>query len=315
MGHLRVGAVAPPDSQIYIGERRTTSPQEVMTMLRGKKPEERNPRLKALLFGEAGVGKTTAAIQMPRPYIIDCEDGTAHYGKIIEDKGGAVFTTNSIEEVITEVRSLMSEPHNYLTLVIDPFTALYDTELEEGERKVGAEFGRHYGHANKASKRLYNLLTALDMNVVITAHSKNQYGDSMKVTGTTFDGWKRLDYLFDLVFCLERSKDGRRVATVRKTRIENFVDQSKFEWSYDSLAERYGRQRLERAVESVELSGDALMAEFSAAYGQLTEPEIKRLKIDKVINSLDDLADLPRSRVERGLASIRAYLKSGSAAA
>jgi hypothetical protein len=285
-----------------------------MAALRGKKPEERNPRLKALLFGSAGVGKTTAAIQMPRPYIIDCEDGTAHYSKIIEDKGGLVFATNSIEEVISEVRTLMSVKHDYLTLIIDPFTALYDTELEEGEKKVGSEFGRHYGYANKASKRLYHLLAEIDMNVVVTTHAKNEYGDSMKVLGQTFDGWKRLDYLFDLVFCLEREKTGKRIATVRKTRIEAFPDQSRFEWSYDALAERYGRAKLERRVESVALPDDKLIDEFAAAYGKLTEQEIKRLRIDKVVSSAGDIADLPRARVEKGLEVIRNYLKQGDAA-
>lgn len=283
-----------------------------MATLRGKKPEERNPRLKALLFGSAGVGKTTAAIQMPKPYVIDCEDGTAHYGRIIEERGGLVFATNSIEEVITEVRTLMSTEHDFLTLVIDPFTALYDTELERGEKEVGSDFGRHYGFANKASKRLYHLLAELDMNVIVTTHSKNEYGDNMKVLGQTFDGWKRLDYLFDLVFCLDRDKAGKRFATVRKTRVEAFQDQSRFEWSYDALAERYGRDKLERKVAAIELPDEQLVASFTAAYGQLNENEIKRLKIDKVVTSAADIADLPRARVEKGLEVIRNYLKSAA---
>lgn len=285
-----------------------------MAALRGKKPEVRIPRLKALLAGEAGSGKTTAAIQMPRPYIIDCEDGTAHYGKIIEERGGLVFRTNSFEEVISEVRTLMSTKHPYLTLVIDPFTALWDTELEVGEKAVGADFGRHYGYANKSSKRLYHLLTELDMNVIITAHAKNEYGDNMKVIGKTFEGWKKLDYLFDLFFFLERDKaSGKRIATVRKTRVEAFEDQSRFEWSYNALAERYGRDKLERQVASVELPDEALIADFAAAYGRLSDAEIKRLKIDKVVSSLDDVADLPRARVQKGLDVITNYLKQGDA--
>ncbi len=281
-------------------------------VLRGKKPEERNPRLKALLFGPAGIGKTTAAIQMPRPYIIDCEAGTTHYGKIIEDKGGAVFATNSIDETIEEVRQLLSTKHNYLTLVIDPFTALYDTELDAAEEEVGNEFGKHYGVANKASKRLYNLLTMLDMNVVVTCHEKNEYGDKMKIIGKKFDGWKRLDYLMDLVFNLER-EGGRRIATVCKSRLAEFPDQTRFEWSYDALAERYGRAKLERSSEAVDLPDEKLVGEFLAAYGQLTEQEIKRLRIDKVVTSAGSVADLPRARVEKGLEVIRNYLKQGDA--
>jgi hypothetical protein len=278
--------------------------------LRGKKPEERNPRLKLLLAGEAGVGKTVAAIQMPRPYIIDCEDGTPHYTKQIEASGGLVFQTNSVDEVIEEVRTLMSTEHPYLTLVIDPFTAIYDTELDRAEKEVGNEFGRHYGVANKSMKRLYNLLTELDMNVIVTAHAKNEYGEAMKVVGKTFEGWKKLDYLFDLFLFLERDKAGARFATVKKTRIEGFEDQSKFGWSYDALAERYGRDKIERKPVAVELPDPSLIADFKAAYAQLNEAEIKRLKIDKVVTSLDDVADLPKSRLEKGLEVLRNYLNS-----
>ena len=55
--------------------------------------------------------------------------------------------------------------------------------------KLGSagDFGRHYGEANKIMKRLANLIMALDMNVVVTAHSKKEYGDNLKVLGHTFD--------------------------------------------------------------------------------------------------------------------------------
>ncbi len=48
---------------------------------------------------------------------------------------------------------------------------------------------------------------------------------------------------------------------------------------------------------------------FEALYGKLTEQEIKRLKIDKVISSLDDLQDLPAARVAAGIALMQTHLK------
>ncbi len=39
--------------------------------LKGKKPHEIEKRLKLLLYGRAGVGKTMTAIQFPQPYVID----------------------------------------------------------------------------------------------------------------------------------------------------------------------------------------------------------------------------------------------------
>ena len=43
--------------------------------LRGVKPEKIQKRLKALFYGNSGVGKTTASINFPKPYLIDTEKG------------------------------------------------------------------------------------------------------------------------------------------------------------------------------------------------------------------------------------------------
>src|SRR3954454_11694535 len=144
-------------------------------MLRAKKPEAVTKRLKLFMFGPAGVGKTTSAIQFPNSYIIDCEKGAENYDRLITASNSVIFQTTDIHEVIAEVKSLLTERHDYRTLVIDPITTVYNDLLEKCELQVGSEFGRHYGAANKEMKRLANLIMALDMNVVITAHSKKEY--------------------------------------------------------------------------------------------------------------------------------------------
>lgn len=55
-------------------------------------------------------------------------------------------------------------------------------------------------------KHLLDLLIRLDMNVIITAHAKNEYGDGMKVIGETYDCYKKLDYLFDLVIQIQKEE-------------------------------------------------------------------------------------------------------------
>ena len=203
-------------------------------MLRARKPEAVNKRLKLFMYGPAGVGKTTAAIQFPNSYIIDCERGAENYARLITQSGSAVFQSNDIIEVIAEVKSLLTVKHDYRTLVIDPITTVYNDLLEKSELKVGSDFGRHYGAANKEMKRLANLILALDMNVVVTAHAKKEYGDNLKVLGHTFDGWRQLDYWFDLV--IELGKRGKkRMAKVVKTRVDSFPDEEQFEWSYEAI--------------------------------------------------------------------------------
>ena len=124
--------------------------------LRAKKPTAVQKRLKLFMFSPAGVGKTTASIQFPQAYIIDAEKGTENYDKIITASGGVVFQTNDMNEVLAEVKALLTDHHEYRTLVIDPITTLYNDLLDKCEQQVGADFGRNYGAANKVMKRLAN---------------------------------------------------------------------------------------------------------------------------------------------------------------
>lgn len=215
--------------------------------LRGKQPKAVETRLKALFYGTAGAGKTTAAIQFPAPYLIDTEKGAVHaqYLEQLEKSGGAVFQTSDFDELITEIKSLLSEKHQYKTLVIDPLTILYNDLLDKAAIKVGTEFGRHYSEANKKIKHLLSLLLRLDMNVIITAHSKNEYGDGMVVLGQTFDCYKKLDYLFDLVFEIQK-RGKERVGIIKKSRIKAFPDGETFPFNYQEIAKRYGAEVLEK---------------------------------------------------------------------
>lgn len=233
--------------------------------LRATKPTVSEKRLKALFFGEPGAGKTTAAIQFPRPYLIDTEKGAINeqYVKLLNSRGGVVFQTNVFAEIVAEVTSLLSVKHEYRTLILDPITTVYDDLIQAAERKVGQEFGRHYAEAKKEWKRLGNLLMRLDMNVIVTSHQKKLYGDGMAVMGNTFDGPKGLDYMFDLVFeVTKRGKD--RVGVVRKTRCEGFPEGDVFPFSYDEVAKRYGRDILEREAVAVLLCGPGQATELRA---------------------------------------------------
>src|ERR1700749_274250 len=101
--------------------------------LRGIKPEKIEKRLKALFYGAAGAGKTTAAISFPKPYLIDTEKGAENdqYVKALKKSGGVIFQTSAFEELITEVTALLTEKHEYKTLIIDPLTILYNDLLDK----------------------------------------------------------------------------------------------------------------------------------------------------------------------------------------
>lgn len=231
--------------------------------LRAVKPKAIQKRLKAFFYGAAKVGKTTAAIQFPRPYLIDTERGAENdkYTKLLEQSGGVIFQTNDFDEVMKEVKALLTEKHEYKTLIIDPLTTIYNDLVEKAGLKMGTDFGRHYNEANKRIKSLYNLLMRLDMNVIITSHAKNEYGANMAVIGQTFDCYKKMDYMFDLI--LEIQKRGKeRVAMVKGTRIEGFKEDEVFPFNYDEVCQRYGKELLEKDCVAATLASDEQIKEI-----------------------------------------------------
>tara|TARA_R100000655_G_scaffold71369_3_gene109762 strand:+ start:732 stop:1574 length:843 start_codon:yes stop_codon:yes gene_type:complete len=260
--------------------------------LRAKQPSDSERRLKLFMYGDAGVGKTTASCQMPAPYIIDSEKGTDNYSELIKQSGGAVFQTTDVEEVIQEVRSLTIEKHDYKTLVIDPISPLYFDLIERMEEKVGNEWGKHYSEANKHMKRLVNLIMRLDMNVIITAHAKPEYGDDMKKIGTTFDGWKRLPYIFDLVLQLDKPTPSKRFARVTKTRIKSFPDGETFEWNFDELSKRYSVKELERNAVALEVASEKQIVDINKFSSTIADGEeyVEKCLSKAGVDSIEDLS-------------------------
>jgi len=239
-------------------------------MLKAKKPELIEKRLKLFLFGDYGVGKTTAALSFPSSYIIDCEKGAENesYVELMKKNKSVILQTNDTDEIADQFRSLISEKHEYKTIVVDPITALETDLLDKAQKKyTGDNDMRVWRERDQVLRRLSNLLLKSDMNVIVTAHGKVEYGPQMAKVGTTYDGWKRWPYMFDLVIELKRIGD-KRVGFVRKTRVSKFADGETFDWSYAEFKKRYG-DVLIKPVETKELATKEQVSEIERLVGLL----------------------------------------------
>ncbi len=262
-----------------------------MSKLKAIKPTEIEKRLKLFLYGASGTGKTLASLQFPNAFIIDTEKGCENYSATINAQNSAVFQSNDHLEIKGQLIALLTEEHDYTTLIIDPMTiisqSIQDYWTRKFERKAIADgnttkaemqdFGiGFWGKVKSEYKAIQRLLMKLDMNVIITAHQKDVYGTGMTKLGVTFDSMKGDDYFFDNVFRLE-NQNGKRIAITEKQRtdIGKVKFPISFEWSYDNFLKYYGQEIIQKKAEVFEPASKEKVDKLSNM--------IESLNIDKTI--------------------------------
>lgn len=164
------------------------------------------PRLKVLVWGMPGVGKTHFGMTFPTPAVIDFENRARAFAGRFEFDHAAVGSLAELAEALKEVRTLPNE-----TIVIDSASAIYkaferahtgvpkrDGTVNEGETD--------YVTVNKRFAALISFAFASDKNVVFTAHTQEKMqreGRDFKKLGANFTGDQRLRYALDYIFRME----------------------------------------------------------------------------------------------------------------
>lgn len=219
-----------------------------------QKAEKKADRLKMYVYGKAGTGKTTTALHFPNPAVIDAEQGTIHYGDQFDFFR---LATNDPNEVHRAIDELLTDPGDFKTLVIDPFTVIYDQIIAQREEHMKMKTGNlhyeikplDYKSIKTELKLIMNKLLSLDMNIIVTARSKPLYakgGNFMEEVGQQPDGHRDLPYMFDVVLELYEDPEGKRMARVEKDRTNTLPHD--FEFTYEKFVEFVGMDVLERAA-------------------------------------------------------------------
>src|ERR1700760_1975396 len=188
-----------------------------MSKLKGKPPEEVKPgHLKAILFGESGIGKTWLSLMFPTPYYLDAEGGASlkHYQERLKKSGGAYVGpsdgASDPKTILEEIRSLSTERHDYKTLVIDSGSKIYNTLIGREAERLGDKdaFGASKKPAVAFIRSLINALDKLDMNVFIICHEKPKWANGEQA-GFEEDMWDKLRYELDLTLRIVRQGNSR----------------------------------------------------------------------------------------------------------
>lgn len=237
-------------------------------MTRFKKYTQGDPRrLKMLVFGDTGSGKTVTALQMPDPAVIDTERGCDWYKGTFQDAG--FVQTSDPREIRGAIKEIIDDPGDYKTLVIDSFTIFQEAIEERHLNKKRAEKQNpnyvftplDYKYIKNAVRSVIHDLLAVDLNVICTAKAKPIYDQSDasfmgKVIGYQPEVRKEVPYLFDVVIELRVDNDGVRQAVVHKDRT-NTLPRVVEGFTYSKLAELFGEEDLKREPIKLRAAVDA----------------------------------------------------------
>lgn len=254
--------------------------QKPRSKLKAVKPETAKPsHPKILVFGKPGVGKTWASLQWPLVYYVDTEGGAnlEHYTARLAEAGGVYFGPDQGARdpvtVLEQVQGLATERHPYKTLVIDSISQLWTTIIANEQAKLGSKDA--YGASKKPARAYFRQIVVwcekLDMNVILIAHERDVWGTDGK-TGVTYDGDEKLEYQLHLA--LNVFKQGpARLARVGKSRLLSFPEGHTFKWDFDTFADLYGRDVIEREAEPIVLASENQVQEIERLLSIVKIPE------------------------------------------
>lgn len=260
-------------------------------------------RLKMLVYGPSGTGKTTLGLSVPHPVVVDLEGGTDWYKERFDF---SVMHAESADEVMQAVDWLRVNTHPYRTLVIDPITVFWeslqkqwsDVFLKRAQNSAGyrheyfdlgpKEWGTIKGQLRQFNRHLFSL----DMNVLLTAREKPLYkeGAFMQAAGVTFDAERGLPYLVDVIVRMYRNSEGKFLAKAMKDRTGR-LPAGEFEMNFELLEQCFGADTFVREAVPVTLANDdqkARIRERIEAFGMTDEQVTRRLAVYGA-QTLDDL--------------------------
>lgn len=293
-----------------------------MSKLKAVKPKAAAPsKPKILLYGKPGVGKTWASLDFPSCYYIDTEGGAdlAHYTDKLEQSNGAYLGVDQgsvdMETILEQVKALATEEHPYKTLVIDSISKVFNNEIAKEAERLGDKnaFGADKKPAVNMLRSLVRWLQRLDMNVILIAHEKAEWGRDAKgdrvEIGATFDCWDKLEY--ELHLCLNISKVGsKRIARIRKSRLEQFADASHFDWSFDQFAKKYGVTIINQAAKQVALATDEQVKELKRLMDTVKLPDDWQAKCLKKAD-VDCFEDMDSDKMQALITFLKNKMKNG----
>ena len=260
-------------------------------------------RCKMFTYGPEGTLKTRVALRLGSGKdpalmaVVDTERGTDHY---VKEFNFSRISTSDPVEIFKEIKALVKEPGRVRTLCIDSISVYHEAMVSKFcdiylKRETTSKGNKRdyyklqpadYQPINREVGKLIRLLLESDLNIIVTAHAKDRWGDDMKVAGTTFDGWKKLAFYFDTVLEIQKAADGTMTLVCHKDRTNGLKEGARLPWKNDKDAYK----TLKKAFGG--------LADSEAATGWDDLPEEPVTGVDDTAAPHGLAKDLPAPKVE-----------------
>lgn len=165
-----------------------------------------------LLYGQAGIGKTTALASLPKPIILSAEAGLLP----LQGHDLSFAKIGSLDDVRKAFKWL-SDPENserFETLVIDSISEVCDMAYKDSKDRVGDEVVKLYPDMRSTVATLLRSFKTLPMHFVCTCRETVKELRKGKQLAPTVVGNKLADdlpHVFDLVLHYTIDSDNNRV--------------------------------------------------------------------------------------------------------
>lgn len=255
-----------------------------------KDPTDAEPsKPKMVLYGASGVGKTWFTLGFPNVYYISPEPGATrkHYTDRLKAGGGVYIGpedgAQDFDVLIGQAKALASEQHKYKTLVVDSITEIFNLAIAKEAERLGDKnaFGADKKPAIANMRRFIAAIARLDMNVILVAHEKAEWGTDDKgqrcEVGRVPDCWDKLIYSLDLAFQCKKVGPNR-IAITKKSRLIGFPEGENFALDFAEFSERYGKDIIEKEVKVLTLATPEQVADIKRLVDLL---KVEQATIDK----------------------------------
>lgn len=175
-----------------------------------KKYSPTSHKVKAVIYGASGSGKTTFAGNAKKAIFASAEGGLLS----IADKNVDYVEIKSLQDLIEMRNYLSTQKHDFETVIIDSITEINDIIKLEIEKKTGKAMQlQDWGTLQKRIVEVLRSFRDLDMNVLFIAQekeaSKDENGVSAKlVPNLNGDMADRIAYFMDIVGYIYITKTG-----------------------------------------------------------------------------------------------------------